>query len=695
MLGSSRSGILNSVGVITALALAFYLTSLYSYLLIHSLIEIATVAVAFTIFILIWNTRSYLENNYLKILGIGYAFIALIDLLHTLAYKGMNIFPGYGANLPTQLWIAARYLQAVTLIIAPLSIDRKVNNRAIFGGYTVAVLALVAMAFSRNFPDCFIEGKGLTTFKISSEYVITTLLFISCYLLFRKRNYFNDRIFIFIAFSIVFTILSEISFTAYVSVFGFANMVGHFAKLVAFSLIYRAILETSIKEPFDIIFKDLKRANEQLQFELTERKQAEKTLRESEKWFRALSESTRDWIWEIDENARYTYASPRIRDLLGYEPREIIGKTPFDLMPPEEARRVAGEFGNRVSARQPLTFVENVNLHKDGHPVVLETSGISIFDDEGRFKGYRGIDRDISERKRAESALRDKTRQLEDLYRNLEQRVQEEVSLRRKNEEMLVQQSKMAAMGEMLGAIAHQWRQPLNTLGLIVQNLRDAHAQGELDEQYLETTVKKSMVQIQHMSKTIDDFRNFFRPGKDRANFDTMQAVCNVLSLFSAQLVAHEIDFRMICHTHGKTFNRVEDIVPCQEKTARGFQNEFEHVMMNIINNAREAIVERRETGRMLGNGRGIIIVEFRKVNDRITIDVGNNGIAIPENIINRIFEPYFTTKGPAKGTGLGLYMSKVIIEDHMHGRLTAKNGDQGAVFTIELPLVGERIGHE
>jgi len=139
---------------------------------------------------------------------------------------------------------------------------------------------------------------------------------------------------------------------------------------------------------------------------VTERGQAEEALWKSKERFRALTESTSDWVWEVDADGVYTYASPKVRDLLGYEPEEVIGKTPFDLMPPEEAKRVAEEFRITMESQRPFARLENTNLHKDSRLVVLETSGVPIFSADGQLCGYRGIDRDITERKQAEEALK-------------------------------------------------------------------------------------------------------------------------------------------------------------------------------------------------------------------------------------------------------------------------------------------------
>ena len=152
--------------------------------------------------------------------------------------------------------------------------------------------------------------------------------------------------------------------------------------------------------------------------DITERKRAEDALRHSEERFRDLVETIGDWIWQVDAGGVYTYASPKVRDILGYEPEEVLGKTPFDLMAPEEARRVADVFGRIVAAQRPFAALENTNLHKDGHPVVLETSGVPFFDAAGTFRGYRGVDRDITERKRADEALRESEERFRVIFDN-------------------------------------------------------------------------------------------------------------------------------------------------------------------------------------------------------------------------------------------------------------------------------------
>ena len=242
-----------------------YAISLYSYLLYHSFIEIFSIIVAAGIFMVAWNSRKFLDNNYLLFIGIAYMFIAFLDLIHTLAYKGMGVFPGFGSNLATQLWIFPRYVESLSLLIAVFFINRKLRSNYLFLGYGIIIVVfLLSVFYWKIFPDCFIEGSGLTPFKIISEYIISIILLITIFLLIRRRKDFNKTVFRLIIAAIAITIFEEMAFTLYSDVYGVSNLIGHYLKLVSFYLIYKAIIETGLVKPFNLLFRKLKKSEEAL-----------------------------------------------------------------------------------------------------------------------------------------------------------------------------------------------------------------------------------------------------------------------------------------------------------------------------------------------------------------------------------------------------------------------------------------------
>ncbi len=275
----------------------------------------------------------------------------------------------------------------------------------------------------------------------------------------------------------------------------------------------------------------------------------------------------------------------------------------------------------------------------------------------------------------------EKSNELAELNKNLEQRVVEEVNIRREKEKMLVHQSKMASMGEMIGAIAHQWRQPLNTLSLISLGIKDYFRRGQLDEARLEHEMEKVDNQLQFMSKTIDDFRNFFKADKEKEPFEVARSIQDVLTLLSSQIVKHKIDVVFECLEEGALKASVhldESKAAFGEFAAYvdGYKNEFKQVVLNIINNAKDAILEKAIDGK--------ITIRVALERGKVITTIRDNGGGIPEAILERIFEPYFSTKGE-HGTGVGLDMSKTIIEENMQGSITAENREGGACFTITL----------
>lgn len=237
--------------------LGLYLAKLYNYLLFHTLVEIFSVVVACGIFMIAWNARRIMDNNYFLLIGIASLFVAGIDLLHTLAYKGMGIFPGYGPDLPTQLWIVARYLQCLSLFAAPWFLGRKLKAGWAFTAFGAATALLLAAIFTGIFPACFVEGVGLTPFKIGSEYLVCLLLIAALFFMHQKKTAFDQGVVRLLSSAIVVFIAAELAFTLYSDVYGISNAVGHFLKVAGFYLIYKALIETGLARPYDLLFREL------------------------------------------------------------------------------------------------------------------------------------------------------------------------------------------------------------------------------------------------------------------------------------------------------------------------------------------------------------------------------------------------------------------------------------------------------
>jgi hypothetical protein len=273
--------------IIVLVASGLYATSLYSYVLFHSLAEMFSIVVAWSIFAVTWNARQLIDNNYLLLVGVAYLFVGGLDLVHTLAYKGMGVFPGYDSNLPTQLWIAARYLETLSLLAAITLIGRKRIQPAYFvAAYAVIVSLLLVSIFSGIFPTCYVEGAGLTPFKKISEYIIAAILLACAGLLWSRRETFDQIILRWLIAAIFLTIGAELAFTFYASVYGLSNLVGHFLKIFSFYCIYVAIVKTGIQRPYDLLFKELKR---------------------SEDRYRGLFEDAPISLWEDDYSAIKAY----------------------------------------------------------------------------------------------------------------------------------------------------------------------------------------------------------------------------------------------------------------------------------------------------------------------------------------------------------------------------------------------------
>jgi len=421
-----------------------------------------------------------------------------------------------------------------------------------------------------------------------------------------------------------------------------------------------------------------------------ERKKTGESLERAKREWERTFDSVPDLIAILDQNYRFIRVNSAMAEHLNMKPKDCIGMLCHKAI-----------HGTDI----PHCFCPHTKTLNDGntHEVELSEENLGgdflvsttpLFDNAGELIGTVHMARDISDRKRAEDALRkvndelelrvrERTSELAGIVEVLQQEVIERIAAQealnfeseerikaverlREQEKFLVLQSRHAAMGEMIGNIAHQWRQPLNILGLLIQQIQMFHEAGKFDANYLDQSVRKGMEIIQHMSRTIDDFRDFFRPDKQPVAFSVSDSIEKTISLVRESFASNLI--------------YIESRLNC-ECMINGYSNEFSQAILNILINARDVLMERKV-------GTPVISIRVGCENGRCIIQISDNAGGIEDDIVDKVFDPYFTTKSVQQGTGLGLYMAKTIIEKNMSGMLTVKNEAEGAVFRIEVAHV-------
>lgn len=393
----------------------------------------------------------------------------------------------------------------------------------------------------------------------------------------------------------------------------------------------------------------------------TAERQAHEALRRERERYLSIMRIAQDGIHIVDETGTLVEANPAFLRMLGRGP-EALGQLrirDWDVAIPSDQI----EPTLRALHVRPGLF-ETRHLRPDGSTLEVEVhaGGLEL---EGR-PYVLASSRDISARKELERQLALKQAQLEELNASLERRVKEAVDELRAKDQLLITQSRHAAMGEMIGNIAHQWRQPLNALGLVLSNLRDASRFGELTAAGVEEAVADGHRLVQKMSSTINDFRDFFRPEKERQPFSALVQIHETVRLVDASFRSAAI---------------VIAIEAASDVQLQGHANEYSQVLLNVLANAKQAIQATRAA-------EGRVLVQLDKRDGWGVLTVQDNGGGIPEAILDKIFEPYFSTKD--SGSGIGLYMSRQIVERSLGGKITAKNVPGGAEITVLVPLAAE-----
>ncbi len=357
-------------------------------------------------------------------------------------------------------------------------------------------------------------------------------------------------------------------------------------------------------------------------------------LVEQRELLKSVENSMDDAIYYKDLEHKYIGCNKKFEEFIGLKEKELIGKTDDDFFDEETALRHFKFNEEIIHNRTKQLHKQWVNFGNKKSYVL--TSKTPLINSHGDVIGIVGISKDITH----------------------EYELQQDVE--HKNI-MLVQQNKLVSMGEMIANIAHQWRQPLNTLGLLIQKMGIYYKQGLLDMQTIDDNIFEAMELMNGMSETIDDFRNFFCNERVLEHFDIYEAILKSVTIIKPVLDSKNIKF--VIQTQG-------------EHVITGYKNEFFQVMLNLLNNATEALViDKIEVPK--------ITVNIAHKDSHIDICICDNANGISYTNIDKIFDPYFTTK--ENGTGLGLYMSKIIIEEHMKGKIMVKNSVFGTIFTIRL----------
>jgi PAS domain S-box-containing protein len=324
----NRLNILATVSLVLLIVLGLYLTSLYSFLLFHTLAELFSIIIAWTVFVLTWNARRYIANGYLLLIGISMLFVGGIDTLHTLAYTGMGVMLDYDTNLPTQLWIAGRYMQSLSFLIAIYYIRRPVRAAPLIGVFTALTTLLLLSIFQWDiFPAAYIEGVGLTAFKIYSEYAIIAILIAAIVLLNKNRDAFEPDVLKFLVTALLLSVAAELVFTAYIGVDGLSNLIGHYFKIGAFYFIYKAIIETGFIRPYNLLLRDYKAREETLIQNISLQKRLEQKAQHAAEQAEqraieldAVIQSMVEAVVVYDEHGQPVRTNPAARKMYGFDP---------------------------------------------------------------------------------------------------------------------------------------------------------------------------------------------------------------------------------------------------------------------------------------------------------------------------------------------------------------------------------------
>ena len=619
-----------------SVGLAGYVMASSNYLLFHTLAEGFAVVVAILIYVVGTRTHRLSGDHFLLFLGHSYLFVAVIDIFHTMTYQGMGIFPGYTANTPTQLWIAGRYLDAGSLLLATLFIGRGFDSRLVVSGYTLVTGSLLlSIMVLGNFPTALVPGQGLTTFKVVSEYVVCLLLVGAGLRLRARGSKLDPRMYRLMIASLGITVLAELSFTLYTDVYGLMNLVGHLLKLLAYYLVFLGIVQRGLEYPYAVIHdlnqsledrvaertRQLDLLNRDLKQEMADREQAEEGLRASEERFRAAFNQAAMGIALVGLDGRWTRVNDRLSQILGYTTEELYGLSYQDVTHPDDLQQYNAQVARLVSGSSDSYSAEKRYLRKDGSMGWATLSVAPLRGTGGGITGYIVAVEDITKRKDA------------DRFRE-----------------------------EYVSMVSHDLRSPLTVIQGQTQML-DRFAEEPI-------VVRKSAEAIYTSSNRMNAM---IRDLVESARLESGQATLNRVLMDLRPFVANLMERLNMGVGRERIKMEMNEHLP----RIQADPVYLERIVTNLLTNATKYSAPESD-----------VTVTLRATRDEVVVTVEDRGVGIAREEIGQIFDRFYRARsgGKAEGLGLGLYITRQLVLAH-GGRIWVESEEgQGSRFCFTLP---------
>lgn len=625
------------------------LTSWYSFLLFQTLADVFGVVVCFGLLMLVWNSRRWMNNNYLFVLGIGWACSGAFDLVRIIAVLNPDIFIAYPSDLPIQLWIAARSLQGITLLIAPpptsFIASYNIFNTRRMWEIGVAILfalsasALMATIFLGWFPVSFIQGLGFTQFEITSEFAIVLVLLVSLGLLWRNRNQFEASLLWMLSAAIGTAVIAEFLLGAGIAP-DLQTLVGYGFRTTSYYLIYLAIVQTGLQRPYDLVLTSLEQQEQRYRQMFTEH-------------------SAIQLLINLETGA-IVQANPAAAQFYGYsvESLQKMNWAQFNPLPPDQNAAWLQEASRRTSDhfifRQRLASGELRDVQVHATPIQVD-----------RRELLYSIIHDITTRVQAEKELEKHQHHLEELVKERTAKLEALLQEREQAQEELIRIEKMAALGRLVTSLAHEINNPLQALRSGFGLLQKPSTSEEKRTQYVAVASKE----IERLISIVERVLGFYRVPNSLEQAGPKAA--NINSLIDETLI---LAGKQLEHAHVVVHCELDDALPL----VMLYEDQLKQVFLNLILNAMQAMPEggklKVESG-VLSNG------------SEVSITFSDTGTGISEQDLRRVFEPFFTTR--TNGTGLGLAITYTIVDRHGGRILVESEVGRGSSFAVILPIDG------